>query len=116
MSLLENLPHLATANRRTRTKDTLGGSKDGFDIVLFTDRACWRQPASDSEAMQFQQRSVRVTHKVYFTTDPELSNTDILVISGEYHKVRSESHPDASAGLGVLWRVMVELYGGGVPL
>ena len=116
MSLLDTLPHLATAKRRTRTRGALVGSRDSYDTVLFTDRACWRQPVSDSETLEFQKRDVKVTHKIYFNTDPGLSDTDILVIGSESHKVRSESHPDASVGLGVLWRVMVELYGGSTPL
>lgn len=116
MSLLDQLPHLATAKRRTRTKDTLGGSKDSYPTIVFVDRACWRQPVSDSEAMDFQQRSVKVTHKIYFAADPGLSDQDIIVIGTENHKVRSQSHPDASVGKGILWRVMVELYSGNVPL
>jgi hypothetical protein len=114
--LLNQLPHLATAKRRTRAKDTLGGSKDSYATVLFTDRACWRQPVSDAEVVQFQKREIKVTHKIYFAADPVLSDEDVLVIGGESHKVRSVSDPDASVGLGILWRVMVELYGGSTPL
>ena len=115
MSILENLPHLATAKRRTRTKGSLGGSKDSYATVVFTDRACWRQPASDNEVDGFQKRSIKVTHKIYFVADPELSDTDIIVMGAETMKVRSASHPDASAGMGVVWRVMVELYDSASP-
>ncbi len=116
MSLLDSLPHTAIAKRRTRTKGTLGGSKDSYDTVLFTDRACWRQPASDSEVVEFQKRSQKITHKIYFATDPGLSDKDVLVIDDDIMKIRSVSHPDASAGLGVVWRVFVENYGGDVPV
>ena len=109
--LLDNLPHLATAKRRTRTKDTLGGPKDTYPETLFTDRACWRQPVSDHEYNQWQQRNTDVTHKVYFATDPSLDDLDencILEIDGATLLVKSLSTPDASVGLGVVWRVMVE--------
>jgi hypothetical protein len=102
------MPHTATAKRRTRTKDALGGSKDSF-TTLFEDRACWRQQASSGEIREAQAREVQITHKVFFASDPGLDERDVLVIGGDTMSVRSYVHPDASAGLGVLWRVMVKL-------
>lgn len=109
MSLLDNFPHTATAKRRTRTKGTLGGAKDSFPTTLFTDRACWQQPAGDSQIEEFQKQGVTVTHKVYFVTDPAVDERDILIIGGDTFEVRSYASPDASAGLGKLFRVMVEM-------
>lgn len=109
MSVLDNLPHLCTAKRRTRTKDALGGSKDSFPVTLFTDRACWRQPANASEVLEYQQRNQNVTHKIYFTSDPVLDERCIIEIGTDVMSVRSVSQKDASVGLGVVWRVMVEL-------
>ncbi|MCK9570091.1 hypothetical protein M0R72_14200 [Candidatus Pacearchaeota archaeon] len=109
MSLLENLPHLATAKIRTRIKDSLGGSKDSFDTILFTDKACWRQPANASEIKTAQHRDQVITHKVYFAEDPGLDEKCILVIGTDTMTVRSAAHPDASVGLEMLWRVMVQL-------
>jgi hypothetical protein len=111
MSLLDNLPHTATAKRRTRTKDSMIGAKDSFGTILFTSRACWRQPASNNEIKEAAHRSQSVTHKVYFATDPELDEQCILEIDGDTMTVRSASHPDASVGLGVLYKVMVKLEG-----
>lgn len=108
MSLLDNFPHLATAKLRTRTKDSRGGSKDSFTTV-FTDRACWRQSAGDRAIMEFEKRGVRVTHKIYFISDPKLDERHILVIGGETMEVRSFAGPDASAGRGIIWKVMAEL-------
>jgi hypothetical protein len=59
--------------------------------------------------MRFQRRDVRITHKVYFTTDPGLDEDNLVVIGDDEMTVREAAHPDASVGLGVLWRVMVEL-------
>jgi hypothetical protein len=104
--LLDNLPHTATAKVRTRALDSLGGPKDTFAIV-FSDRACWQQPASSREIMQAKQRDIAITDKVYFAADPELDERHVLVIDGITYSVRDVAHPDASSGLGVLYRVMV---------
>lgn len=105
MSILDALPHTATAKRRTRTKDALGGMKDSFTTV-FSDRACWRQPVSDSELVEAQSRGQRITHKVYFTSDPELNEQHVLIVDGDTMLVQSTAHPDASLGLSILYRVM----------
>jgi len=107
MSLLDSLPHLATAKRRTRTKSTLGGSKDSYPTTLFTDLACWQQPAGDSEITEAQRRGITITNKIYFNADPGVDERDVLEIGGQVYKVVSFGEPDASVGLGLLWRVMV---------
>lgn len=111
MSILDNLPHTCSAFNRVRTKDTLGGNKDSYEAVDgFTNRSCWRQPVSDSEKSDFEKRGIRITNKVYFTSDPELTEKHVLRFddSGYNFDVKSASVPDASAGLGMVWRVMVE--------
>lgn len=107
MTLLDNFPHTATAQIRTRLRDGIGGGKDTYTNV-FTGRSCWQQPAGDSDILEYQKMGVRITNKVYFLTDPGLGVKHILIIGGETFDVKSESAPDASAGLGVVWRVMVE--------
>jgi hypothetical protein len=52
---------------------------------------------------------MKVTHKVFFAADPGLDEGHVLVIGGDTMTVRSAAHPDSSAGLGVLWRIEVEL-------
>lgn len=107
MGILDNLPHLAHARVRTRTADGLGGSVDSFTTV-FDERPCWQQLASDGEIREFGKRGISVTNKVYFTTDPEIDERHILIIGSTTFEVRSRSKPDASVGLGIVWRVMVE--------
>lgn len=113
MSLLDTMPHTATANLRTRTKDDLGGNLDTFTAV-FTDKACWSQNANDSEIKEFDKRGISVTNKVYFNEDPSLTEKHELVVIyptqgvSETLVVRSRARPDASAGLGVVWRIMAE--------
>lgn len=87
----------------------MGGSKDSYGTTVWQDRSCWLQPVSDSERTENQHRSQVATHKVYFTTDPGIDERHVLVIGGLYYEVHSVSNPDASVGLGLLYRVMVEL-------
>lgn len=114
MSILDNFPHTATATRRRRTKGALGGGKDSFPTTIFTDRACWQQQASQGQIREFMKRGITVTDRVYFTDDPELTEKDILTITNTQagsvatFEVRSRSLPDASAGLGVVFKVMCE--------
>ena len=108
MSLLQNFPHTATATKRRRVNDSLGGSRDSFPTTVFTNRACWRQPAGNSEIEEFAKRGIKVTNKVYFLTDPALDENHVLTISGDEYEVRSFSDPDATAGLGVVYKVMCE--------
>lgn len=110
MSLLdvENLPHTATAKRRRRARDSSGGTKDSYPTTVFTDRPCWRQPAGDSAVTMFLKKGITVTNKIYFVTDPELDERDILIVGGIAYNVVSSAEPDASVGLTLLWRVMVD--------
>ena len=112
MSLLDNMPHLATAYKRVRTRDSIAGTKDTYPTAVFTDRACWRQQAGASEIMEFEKRGINITHKVFFATRPSLDEKHILVVTDDNgedkaYEVQSIASPDASAGLGILYRVMV---------
>ena len=110
MSLLDaaNFPHTATAKRRKRSRDASGGTKDSYPTTEFTDRPCWRQGASDSEITMFAKKGIIVSNKIYFATDPGLDERHILIIGGAVYNVVSAADPDASVGLGILWRVMVD--------
>ena len=115
MGILDNLPHRATAMIRTRTLDAYGGAIDSYSIV-FADRPCWRQKVSESETQDFQKRGIYVTDKFYFTSDPLLDERHILEVGDKTYEVVTASDPDASAGLGVVYRVIGFLYtSGGSP-
>ena len=62
-----------------------------------------------NEVREWEQRHQQVSHKVYFTSDPEVDEQCILIVDGDTMSVRSVSHQDASVGLSVVWRVMVQL-------
>lgn len=115
MSLLDNLPHTATATKRKRSKSASGGTKDTTASTIFTGRACWQQAASAKEITEFAKRGMSVTDKVYFTTRPALSAKHLLAVTNSQtgqtktYEVRAVVDPDASAGLGVLYKVMCEI-------
>ena len=113
MSLLSTMPHTCTTKRRIRTKGSLGGSKDSFSTVS-ENLACWQQSAGDGEMREFEKRGIVVTDKVYFPADPGVDAGYVLVVTNpqtgatDTLEVKSRAKPDASAGLGVLFRVMCE--------
>lgn len=111
--LLDALPHTCTARRRVRTKDSMVGSIDDFSTVVFVNKECWRQPASDSDVFRWQQRDLRITHKVFFSEEPVgLDEGCVLEFDDGWRlDVQSHADPDDSVGLGVLWRVMTQRVG-----
>ena len=117
MTLLDSLPHRCSIQILKLTKGSLGGSKR-IATVEQTDVKCWDQPASDDEIDEFSKRGIKIGHKIYFSSDPAVTEAhEILITSRDAGtttidsptalEVRSEALPDASAGLGKLFRVMV---------
>lgn len=106
MGILDNLPHTCTAKIRTRTQGSMGGGKEVLTTV-FSNRACWRQPAGDREQEHAMKQGIAIDNKVYFTSDPELDERHVLIIDSVEYDVVSRPVPDCSVGLGVVWKVMV---------
>lgn len=114
MTLLENFPHTCTAKLRVVTSGTLGGSESAFSNV-FTGRKCWRQTAGESERIEFEKRGILVTDKIYFLTDPGLDEKHVVEVSKMHGRVtvagtdtlevRTKAVPDATTGLGVVYRI-----------
>lgn len=122
MSLLDNLPHRCTIRRLTRKRGPLGGSFDK-PVVEQTLVECWEQQASASEIKDYEQRGQKVSRKIFFSSDPGVTNQHEIIIThrtigGVLTAVAAESQlpltvasapfPDAGAGLGVVYRVMVD--------
>lgn len=120
MSLLENLPHRCTIALRKREKslEGLGSSVDSFSIVS-QDVSCWEQTRSEKSEVDMQKRSMDDIRKVYFTADLGLDEKYVLIMtskngtaiplaSQKILSVVSKAEPDASAGMGILWRVMCQ--------
>ena len=120
MSLLDNLPHRCNIYRRSRSTgpDDLGVSVDSL-ILEKENVACWEQQASSSESRDWQKRGITVSKKIFFTADPEVTEGHVIVITyrrgaavpvnfDDMLDVKSAPDPDASATLGVVWKVMAE--------
>lgn len=113
MSILDELPHKCQIARYSRTRDAGLGSI-GTRLVEQSDVACWEQAASDREVTEFQKRGMDVSRKVYFTENPNVTSRHTIKITEregvavtDYElDVVSAPEPDASVGLGVVYRVM----------
>ncbi len=124
MSILDSLPHLCKIFRQIRTNDGLGGNVYGV-VTEQSNVECWEQPASASEMKEYEKRGIKVSTKVYFVTDPAVDERHRILITSRQGVaqanldgtdvtnpdtlcVQSSARPDASAGLGILWRVMCD--------
>jgi hypothetical protein len=116
MPLLANLPHLCNVRRRVRSQDSIGGAFDQPDMIK-TDVACWVQGVGANEIAEYEQRSIKITNKIYFSSDPGIKEEDQIIVtkrngsilpSPAILEVRSRFGPDVSVGLGILFKVMVE--------
>lgn len=114
MSLPDQLPHRCDISRSVTVEDGEGGDYDAPETVE-SGRACWVQPASDSEINVFQRREQRVSHKVYFRGNPGIAPGYILTpadgiaacpFAGATLEVKSVN--EATVGTGILWRAMCE--------
>lgn len=113
MSILDNLPHRCRIERVARQPDTVGGNRDE-PIVVYADEPCWVQQASSTEITLFQQQGMYLMHKIFFRRDLHLDAQHWIIVTWyrdevvEFNpgSVLSKPSPDASAGLGLLWRIM----------
>jgi len=117
MSILNDLPHKVSISKRERVKVSGGdGLPRETTTVISSDVECWVQQMSASEIHEFQKRGINVNRKVFFSDDPgvhegmtlrmtEQNGTAIASADQQVFDVISSPNPDASAGLGVVWRV-----------
>lgn len=120
MSLLQNLPHLCTIARRRR-QAIEGGAGSAVDVFvsLYTSVQCWAQVQRDWRQNDMQKREIHDPSKVYFSQDYGLDESHVIIItsmndidialsSQKILSVVSNVAPDATAGIGLLWRVICE--------
>src|SRR5690349_20601381 len=121
MSLLENFPHRCTIRRKTRVSDGYIGSKDHPAEVLHTNVVCWEQQASASEKKEYDKRGILISRKFYFLQDYGITEQDEILITERIGTavvnpvpldVKSRTDPDASAGLGLVFKVMADMQTG----
>lgn len=118
MSLLDTMPHECTIRRLGRVNDALGGTKT-VPIVEQTEVKCWEQQASAAEIMDFERRGMKISRKVYFSTNPAVTERHEIIITKRQGTAVAEAdqkpltvvkyyEPDAGAGLGVVFKVMCD--------
>lgn len=120
MSLLDTLPHRCSIYRRARSNDAVLGSVE-TPILVQSGVHCWEQPMSVSEQMKYGKDGMTINTKVYFNSDPGITDRSQIVIThrtvaGVLTSVAAadrvslqnlQSHrPDRSAGLGLLFMVV----------
>lgn len=114
MGLLGSFPHRCTIQRRIRVGGALGGSQDKVAIDQ-TNVVCWEQQASAREIKDFEKKGMSINRKIFFLTDPSVTSRHRILITERLGvtqtdpvalDVTAEALPDASAGLGVVFRVM----------
>lgn len=107
----------------------MGGNIYSIEIEQ-TGVECWEQQVSASESSDFEKRGITATTKLYFVSDPgvteqhriliterngvEAPNLDMTDVNNpDVLDVVSNAQPDASAGLGILFRIMCKNSTGG---
>lgn len=99
-----------------KTKRPLGGNKDTFTDEQ-TAVECWEQSAGHAEVETFEKKGMNVSRKVYFGSDPGVTlRHQILITQREGVAVSSPIPldvvstplPDASAGRGILYKVLCD--------
>ena len=115
MSLLDNFPHRCSIKTTYKAKDEIAGTRTK-ETTEQTNVECWEQQASNSETMEFEKRGMNISKKIFFVTDPQVTTKHEIVITHRLgvavvnpisYNVMSEPLPDSSAGLGVVYKVMV---------
>ena len=110
MSLLDSLPHTVTHKRQKYSRDEYMGNITKTE-TLDTGVNAWVQNASQREVEQYQKRDQLISHKVYYTSAPGIRPGDVIEVTAGPSFVGKtfyfESLADRSAGLGVLFSVVV---------
>ena len=73
VSILDSFPHRCRIDRRTRTKGTLGGSRDAT-VTEQTNVECWEQHATSSEILDYEKRGMVIDRKIYFLSERKTLN------------------------------------------
>ena len=91
--------------QRPTTTTALSGSRTQAWAAVGAVLTGWKQPTTAELFDEYGSRNMRVTHAVYFASDPTAQIDDRLVIGGTNYVVHGMQD---QAGLTRLWRVDVE--------
>jgi hypothetical protein len=120
VSLLDNMPGECSVKRPVYALDKYGGDAPTY-LTVKTGLACWPQPASASQILEFAKRDQQITHSVFFPggqpswtyngESQSLQPGDVISMTDgafDGQEFEFKSGDDSSAGLAVVWRAMVE--------
>lgn len=104
-SMLLKANHAVVTQSPVYVTTSSGGRKiTGYTDVL-TIQPCWVQPANSRLRLQYQERQIVVTHRVYFDSDPVVDAEWRLKFGARLMKVIGAAN---TAELGRLWTVDCE--------
>lgn len=92
-------------------------------VVQRTNVVCWDQPLNAKESKDWEKVGQSVMRKIYFLSEPYVTERHVIRITSRDNgvttisnppdmRVRAVSYPDSSAGMGVVWKVIVEILTG----
>ena len=109
MSLLDSVPHTVSHYRKKYSRDEYLGNITELELLSSSNNA-WVQNASYREVQEFQKMDQLVTHRVMYSSDPDLRPGDLIRVTAGPSFVGKDlnflSGTDRSAGLGKLFTVM----------
>lgn len=87
--------HTITVQQPTVSVDETGGVVRGY--AGGTTLTCRVVPLATSQQVKFARDGLRLTHAIYFTTDPGLTRKSKLVFQGRSLEVEGIKEPDEGA-------------------
>ena len=96
--------HTITIHAQTDTTGASGGTTLTY-AATGRPMSCRIQPMSLMEVAKFKQSGMQATHKIYFVSDPQVSNGDQIRFGARKLYVRGKVNFDE---LGRLWRINAE--------
>ncbi len=94
--------HTVDIEKPAETLDGVGARVSGFALYK-QEVLCWVQDADTRTVTEFGSREIRVTHVVYFCSDPEVLEGYRLLFDARLFVVVGVSN---AAGLNRLWKVV----------
>lgn len=95
---------LITVEPETDGRDAAGGKDPTYGTAVI--KRCAIQPMTSDEIELHRQKGHSTTHKLFFSTDPGIRNSDRITHNGT--KLYARGNPQDVASKGRLWVVFAE--------
>jgi hypothetical protein len=87
--------HEVSLQRCVYSTDSAGGVVRGYPTSVVA--RCRVVPASAAQQAQYRRDGSRVTHQLFFTSDPQLARQDRVLFGARKLEVSGVKHPDEGA-------------------